>query len=118
MSPLHCSFINTERALLLAYPMGADKSEFMLEPGIIISLSGNLQDVDVEILVGNNLVKILSIKLFHNELAENTKFCLAISSFTKGICKRFELQCLDAVKSSRTGFGIWYFRILNSSTKL
>ena len=117
-SPLHCNCFNSDRALLFTYPMDADKSEFMLDPGIIISLSGNLQDVDVEILIGCNLVKILSMRLFHRELAENTKFCLAKSSFTKGMCRRFELQCLEAVKSTKTGFGTWYFRILNSSTKL
>lgn len=98
--------------------MDADKSEFLLDPGIIISLNGNLQDVDVVIVVGCNLVKILSIRLFHRELAEKTKLCLAISSFTKGMLKRFELQCLEALKRSERGFGIRYFRILNSSTKV
>ena len=52
------------------------------------------------------------MRLFHRELAENTKLCLAISSFTNGICRRFELQCFEAVKRSKRGFGVYSYGIL------
>ena len=63
-------------SLPLTIEIGADKSEFLLEPGIIMFLS-----------FGMHLSKIELIRLFHSFDPLYTKLCLVISRLCLGTSK-------------------------------
>ena len=98
-SPLHCSCWSKVCILPLTYPIDADKSEFIVEPGIIMLSRCNLSDtVFLIILVGCTLQRILLMTEFHKEVEWKTKLFLAKSRFIGGSWIRWELVWLEVWK--------------------
>ena len=106
-SPSFCEESRRFFSLTLTNPKEADRSEFLLLPGIMIP-----------VFEGLLLLKILSLWSFHVLVALNRKFCFLTSSFTLGsISDNLSLLGRN-FSSSRIDVGEKNLRILNVSIKV